>query len=162
MISGATSFPLHSLPNATTIPGPTTLSQTLQNVTKTPATGVLPQHSMGDLSQTFSSVISDDESNVTQIPSPQHNQSDNTKTRNIRIPEDVMNKFLNSIGTDYYSDLDEFSPGLQHTSDGYVYHPHSMESEQAKRLHTFIIRMNTKPGLLKKLINGIKTVTSTT
>ena len=154
-------LPLHSLPNATTIPGPTTLSQTLQNVTKTPATGVLPQHSTGDLSQTFSSVISDDESNVTQIPSPQHNQSDNTKTRNIRIPEDVMNKFLDSIGKDYYSDLDEFSPGLQHTSDGYVYHPDLMESEQAKRLHTFIIRMNTKPGLLKKLINGIKTVTST-
>ena len=73
-----------------------------------------------------------------------------------------MHKFLNSIGTDYYSDLDEFSPGLQHTSDGYVYHPDSMESEQAKRLHTFIIRMNTKPGLLKKLMNGIKTVRSTT
>ena len=105
--------------------------------------------------------LSDDESNVTQIPSPQHNQSDNTKTRNIRIPEDVMNKFLDSIGKDYYSDLDEFSPGLQHTSDGYVYHPDLMESEQAKRLHTFIIRMNTKPGLLKKLIHGIKTVTST-
>ena len=160
LISGATSFPLHSLPNATTIPGPTTLSQTLQNVTKTPATGVLPQHSIGDLSQTFSSVISDDESNVTQIPSPQHNQSDNT-TRNIRIPEAVMNKFLDSIGKDYYSDLDEFSPGLQHTSDGYVYYPDLMEPEQGKRLHTFIIRMNTKPGLLKKLINGIKTVTST-
>ena len=161
LISGATSFPLHSLPNATTIPGPTTLSQTLQNVTKTPATGVLPQHSIGDLSQTFSSVISDDESNVTQIPSPQHNQSDNTKTRNIRIPEAVMNKFLDSIGKDYYSDLDEFSPGLQHTSDGYVYYPDLMEPEQGKRLHTFIIRMNTKPGLLKKLINSIKTVTST-
>ena len=112
---------------------------------------MLPQHSIGDLSQTFSSVISDDESNVTQIPSPQHNQSDNTKTRNIRIPEAVMNKFLDSIGKDYYSDLDEFSPGLQHTSDGYVYYPDLMEPEQGKRLHTFIIRMNTKPGLLKKV-----------
>ena len=149
-------MPLHFLSNATTIPEPTTL----QNVTKTPATGVLPQHSIGDLSQTFSSVISDDESNVTQIPSPQHNQSDNT-TRNIRIPEAVMNKFLDNIGKEYYSDLDEFSPGLQHTSDGYVYYPDLMEPEQGKRLHTFIIRMNTKPGLLKKLINSIKTVTST-
>ena len=81
-------------------------------MTKTPATGVLPQHSIGDLSQTFSSVISDDESNVTQIPSPQHNQSDNTKTRNIRIPETVMNKFLDNIGKDYYSDLEQFLPSL--------------------------------------------------
>ena len=156
MISGSTALPLHSLPNATMIPGATALSQTLQNVTKTPATEVLPQHSTGDLSQTFSSVISDDDSNITQIPSPQHDQSDNTKTRNIRIPEDVMNKFLDSIGKDYYSDLDEFSPGLQHTSDGYVYYPDLMESEQGKRLHTFIIRMNTKPGLLKKLITASK------
>ena len=126
---------------------------------------MLPQHSTGELSptDTFSSVISDNDTDITQVQSPQNNdQSDTTKTRNIRIPEDVMQKFLNSIGTDYYSDLDEFSPGLQHTSDGYVYYPESMESEQAKRLHTFIIRMNTKPGLLKKLINGIKTVTSTT
>ena len=123
---------------------------------------MLPQHSTGE-SDTFPSVISDNDSDITQIQSPQNNdQSDTTKSRNIRIPEDVMLKFLNSIGTDYYSDLDEFSPGLLHTSDGYVYHPDSMESEQARKLHTFIIKMNTKPGLLKKLINGIKTVTSTT
>ena len=164
MISGATALPQHSLPNATMIPVATSLSQhSLQNVTKTPATDMLPQHSTGDLSQTFSSVISDNDSDITQIQSPPNNdQSDTTKTRNIRIPEDVMLKFLNSIGTDYYNDLDEYSPGLRHTSDGYIYDPDSMESEQARKLHTFIVRMNTKPGLLKRMINGIKTVTSTT
>ena len=83
----------------------------MQNVIKTPATGVLPQHSIGDLSQTFSSVISDYESNVTIIPSSQHNQSDNT-TRNIRIPQAMVNKSLDNIGNTYYSDLEEFLPSL--------------------------------------------------
>ena len=73
-----------------------------------------------------------------------------------------MQKFLQTIGTDYYSDLDEYAPGLQHTSDGYKYAPDLMGSDQARKLHSFIIRMNTKPGLLKRMINGIKTVTSTT
>ena len=126
---------------------------------------MLPQHSTGELSptDTFSSVISDNDTDITQVQSPQNNDhSDTTKTRNIKIPEEVMQKFLNSIGTDYYSDLDEYSPGLRHTSDGYIYDPDSMESEQARKLHTFIVRMNTKPGLLKRMINGIKTVTSTT
>ena len=73
-----------------------------------------------------------------------------------------MQKFLQTIGTDYYSDLDEYSPGLQHTSDGYEYAPDLMGSDQARKLHSFIIRMNTKPGLVKRMLKGIKTVTSTT
>ena len=81
----------------------------MQNVIKTPATGVLPQHSISDLSQTFSSVISDYESNVTIIPSSQH--SDNT-TRNIKIPQAMVNKSLDNIGNTYYSDLEEFLPSL--------------------------------------------------
>ena len=121
--------------------------------------------SSGELSptDTFTSVISDSDTDTTQVESPQNpNHCDNTKARNVKIPDEVMQKFLHTIGTDYYSDLDEYSPGLRHTSDGYIYDPDSMESEQARKLHTFIVRMNTKPGLLKRMINGIKTVTSTT
>merc|ERR1711873_95075 len=102
MIPGATALPQHSLQTVTTMPTAAVLAQhSLQNVTKTPGAEVLPQHSTGE-SDTFSSVISDNDSDITQIQSPQNNdQSDTTKTRNIRIPEDVMLKFLNSIGTDY-------------------------------------------------------------
>ena len=120
----------------------------------------------GELSptDTFTSVASDSDTDTTQVESPQNpDHSDNLRVhRNVKIPDEVMQKFLHTIGTDYYSDLDEYSPGLRHTSDGYIYDPDSMESEQARKLHTFIVRMNTKPGLLKRMINGIKTVTSTT
>ena len=130
-----------------------------------PITQISSPSSSGELSptDTLTSVVSDSDTDTTQVESPQNpNHCDNTKARNVKIPDEVMQKFLNTIGTDYYSDLDEYSPGLQHTSDGYIYAPDLMGSDQARKLHSFIIRMNTKPGLVKRMIKGIITVTSTT
>ena len=104
------------------------------------------------------------DSDATQIETPQNpDHSDNTKSqRNVKIPDDVMQKFLQTIGIEHYDALDEYAPGLQHTSDGYKYTPHLMGSEKTKKLHGFIIRMETKPGVVKRMLRGIKAVTSTT
>ena len=73
------------------------------------------------------------------------------------IPEDVMRKFLQTIG----NDLDEFEPGLEHTSEGYRYYPQLMSPEQTKSLHSLIIQMETQPSVFQKMIRNLKAVTST-
>ena len=77
------------------------------------------------------------------------------------IPEDVMRKFLQTIGNEHYVDLDEYAPGLDHTSEGYRYYPQLMSPEQTKSLHSLIIQMDTQPSAFQKMIRKIKAVTST-
>ena len=72
-----------------------------------------------------------------------------------------MQKFLHTIGSDYYDALDEYSPGLEHTSEGYKYNPQLLSSEQTKSLHSLIIQMETQPGMLQRMLRRIKAVTST-
>ena len=119
---------------------------------------------------TFTSVASEQsslasDSDTTQIEAPQQTNpmhSDHTKTkRNVIIPQEVMQKFLHTIGSDYYDALDEYSPGLEHTSEGYKYNPQLLSSEQTKSLHSLIIQMETQPGMLQRMLRRIKAVTST-
>ena len=137
----------HSVQNVSTVPGAGALQQqnSVQNVSAVPGAQTLQQTQSGvslslsgELSPTgpFTSVASeqsslDSDTDTTQVETPQNpDHSDNTKAhRNVKIPDDVMQKFLQTIGTDYYSDLDEYSPGLQHTSDGYKYAPDLMGSD---------------------------------
>ena len=82
------------------------------------------------------------------------------KSRNVIIPEDVMRKFLQTIGNEHYVDLDEFEPDLEHTSEGYRYYPQLMSPEQTKSLHSLIIQMETQPNVFQKMIKKFKAVTS--
>ena len=112
-------LPQHSLQNVSTIPGAGVLPQhSLQSVSTVTGAGALQQHpilsmpgthpqpiiqsigspsSTGELSptDTFTSVISDSDTDTTQVESPQNpDHSDNTKARNIKIKDEVMQKFL--------------------------------------------------------------------
>ena len=134
-------------------------------VSPSPSGELSPADTFDSVASARSSLASD--SDTTQIESPQQTQnpghSDNTKSqRNVKIPDDVMQKFLQTIGIEHYDDLDEYEPGLQHTSEGYRYNPQLMGSEQTKSLHGFIIKMETKPGVFQRMLRGIKAVTSTT
>ena len=62
--------------------------------------------------------------------------------------------------SEHYIHFDQYHPGLEWTSTGYVYNPHLMDAAQSKSLNSLIVRMQTEPTYFKKLLSKIKAVTS--
>ena len=150
--------------NVSTVPGAQSLQQVHPVVSYSTSGELSPADTFDSVASARSSLASD--SDNTQIEAPQQTQnpihSDHTKDkRNVIIPQDVMQKFLQTIGSDHYDALDEYDPGLEHTSEGYRYHPQLLSSEQTKSLHGFIIQMETQPNILQKMLKRMKAVTST-
>ena len=66
------------------------------------------------------------------------NSDSSRQQRSVIITETVMKQFLDKIGYEHYIHFDQYHPGLEWTSTGYVYNPYLMDANQSKNLSSLI------------------------